>query len=51
VALADGRLHETRERGKNVDWRVDTLVMELTVDENLTLGDVTGQIGNRVSDV
>lgn len=51
VALADGRLHETRERGKDVDGWVDTLVVELTVDENLALGNVTSQIGNRVGDV
>jgi hypothetical protein len=51
VALADGRLHETRERGEDVDGRVDTLVVELTVNEDLALGNITSQIGNRVSDV
>ena len=51
VALADGRLHQTRERGEDVDWRVDTLVVELTVDEDLALGNVTSQIGNGVGDV
>lgn len=50
-ALTDGRLHETRERGKNVDRGVDTLVVELTVNEDLALGNVTSQIGDRVGDV
>ena len=50
-ALTDGRLHETRERGKDVDRGVDTLVVELTVNEDLTFGNVTSQVGNRVGDV
>jgi hypothetical protein len=51
VALADGGLHETRQRGEDVDWRVNTLVVKLTVDEDLALGNVTSQIGNGVGDV
>lgn len=51
VAFANGGLHQTRKRGKNVDGRVDTLVVKLTVNEDLALGNVTSQIGNRVGDV
>jgi len=51
VALANSGLHQTRERGKDVNWRVDTLVVKLTVNEDLTLGNVTSQIRNGVSDV
>lgn len=51
VALADGGLHETRERGEDVDGRVDALVVQLAVDEDLALGDVAGQIGDGVGDV
>ncbi|CRK49095.1 hypothetical protein BN1723_008386, partial [Verticillium longisporum] len=50
-ALANGRLHETRERGKNVDGRVDTTVVHGSVDENLALRDVASQIGNGVGNV
>lgn len=51
VALTDGGFHETRERGEDVDGRVDALVVQLAVDEDLALGDVAGQIGNGVGDV
>jgi len=51
VAFADGRLHQTRQRWQDVDWRVDTLVVQLTVDEDLTFGDVACQVGNRMGDV
>lgn len=47
--------NERRERGKKredaLDRRVDLLVVQLTVDRDLTLRDVTRQIGNRVGDV
>ena len=49
--LTDGRLHETGQGGQDVDGRVDTLVVKLTVNEDLALGDVTGKIGNGVGDI
>lgn len=49
--LTNGRLHKTGERWQDVDGWVDTLVVELTVNEDLTLGNVTSKIGDRVSDV
>jgi hypothetical protein len=49
--LLDGLLHETREGGEDVDGRVDLLVVQLPVDEDLSLGDVASQVRNGVSDV
>ena len=40
AALADGGLHETGEGWKDVDGRVDALVVELTVNEDLSLRNV-----------
>ena len=50
-ALADGGLHETGQRGKYVDGREDLPVVHLTVDVDLPLGDVAGQVRDGVSDV
>lgn len=49
--LFNGFLHETREGGEDVNRRVDLLVVELSVDEDLTFGDVAGQIGNGMGDI
>lgn len=51
TALTNGRLHETREGRKDVDRRAHTLVFQLTVNEDLTLCNVTSQVGNGVSDI
>lgn len=51
AALADSRLHQTGQRRQHVDGRVDTLVGELTVNEDLTLSNVTGQVRDGVSDI
>lgn len=50
-ALADGGLHQTGQRRQHVDGRVDLAIVQLSVDVDLSLGDVASQIGNRVSDV
>lgn len=47
-ALADGGLHETRQRRQHVDRRVDLPVVKLTIDVDLALSDVSRQIGNRM---
>jgi hypothetical protein len=49
--LADRALHKTRQRRQYVDGRIDLTVVELAVDEDLALGDVACQVGNRVGDV
>jgi hypothetical protein len=50
-ALADCRFHESGQRGQDVDRRVDLFVVHLAVDEYLALGDVAGEIRDRVGDV
>jgi hypothetical protein len=49
--FADGTLHETRQGRQHVDGRIDLPVVELTIDENLALRDVAGEIRNRVCDI
>jgi hypothetical protein len=49
--LSNSRLHESGERGQDVDRGVNLLVVELTVDEDLTFCDITSQIGDRVGDI
>ncbi len=49
--LTDSALHETRERGEHVDRRVYLPVVQLTIDEDLALSDVPGEIGNWMRDV
>jgi hypothetical protein len=49
--LTDGRLHQTRQRWQHVHWWVDLPVVQLPVNVDLTLGDVTGQIGDWMGDV
>lgn len=51
TSSTNGRLHQTRQGRKHVDRGVDTLVVQLTIDEDLTLRNVTRQIGNGVSDI
>ncbi len=50
-ALADSRLHKSGQRGKHVNGRVDLLVMKLTVDEDLSFGDIPGKIWDRMVDI
>lgn len=49
--LFDGFLHETGKGGEDVDGRVDLLVVELSVNEDLSLCDVSGKVGDGVGDV
>lgn len=41
MAFADCGFHQTRQRGEDVDGWVDALVVQLTVNEYLALGDVS----------
>ncbi len=50
-ALANSRLHETRERGEHVDRRRNLAVVQLAVDVDLALRNVPRQVGNRVRDI
>ena len=49
--LLNSLLHESGKGRQDVDGRVDLLVVELSVDEDLSLGDVAGQIGNWMGDI
>lgn len=51
MTFANGGFHETGERGKDIDGWVDTLVVELTVNEDLAFGYITRQIGNGMRDI
>ena len=50
-ALSNGRLHQTRQRRKDVNRGENALGMQLTVEVDLSLGNVTRKIGNRVSNI
>ena len=49
--LTNSALHQTRQRGQHVNRWVYLPVVQLTVDEDLALRDVPGEIGNWVRDV
>jgi hypothetical protein len=51
AARTDGRFHETGKRRKDVDGRVDALVVELAINEDLPFSDIPCQIGNGVGDI
>jgi len=48
---SNSRLHESGERGEHVDWWVDLSVVEISVNEDLSLGNVTSQIWDGMSDI
>ena len=50
-AFTDGALHQTRQGWKYVDGRVNLAIVELTIDIDLSLGNVTGQIGYRMRNI
>ena len=51
LAGADPDAHQPREGGKDVDRRVDAAAEEVAREDDLPLGDVAGQVGDRVGDV
>ena len=51
VAFTDSRFHETRKRWKHVDRRVNALVIQLPINEDLALGNVACKIRDRVCNV
>lgn len=50
-ALANGRLHESTQRWQHVDGGIDLSVVQVSVNENLTLCDIACQIGNGMGDI
>ena len=51
VTCTDTVLHQTGQRRQYVDRRVDCLSVQLTIQYDLTFGDVTGQVRNRVCNI
>jgi len=51
ASLTNSGLHQTRERWQDVDGRVDTSVVQLTINKDLALGNITRQVRNRVSNI
>jgi len=49
--LTNSALHQTRKRRQHIDGRVDLPVVELPIDEDLALSNVTSEIRNRMCDV
>jgi hypothetical protein len=49
--LFNGFLHKTRKRGKDVDRRIDLLVMERSINKNLTFCDIASKIWNGMCDI
>ena len=48
---ADAVAHQPRERRQNGDGRVDAAALDLPVENDLSLGDVAGQVRNRVREI
>ena len=49
--ITDSVLHETGQGRQHIDWRVDVLLVHVLIDVDLTLGNVTSKIGDRMSDI
>jgi hypothetical protein len=49
--LTDSTLHEARQGRQDIDGRVDLSVVQLTVDEDLSLCDVTSKIRDGMRDI
>ena len=51
VSLTNAILHQTGKRGQHRDRRINTRLVELAVEDDLPLGDIAGQVRNRVGDI
>jgi hypothetical protein len=49
--LPNGALHKSRKGGEDIDRRVDLAIVQVSVDNNLPLCDVTCQIWDRMGNV
>lgn len=49
--LFDGLLHQTGKGWQHIDWRIDLLVVQLPIDEDLPLRDIACQVGDRMGDI
>ena len=51
VSLTDAVLHQTRQRRKYRDRRINSLTVQVPVQNDLTLCDITRKIRNRMRDI
>ena len=51
IPLANAVFHQTGKRRQDIDRRVDGLSVKRAVKYNLALGDISGQIGDRMGDI
>ena len=51
IPLSDAVLHETGQRRQDIDRRVNGLAIQRTIQNDLSLGDISGQVGDRMGDV
>src|SRR5450759_868155 len=51
LILADALVHQAREARQHVDRREDALAVQASREDDLALGDVPGEVGDRVRDV
>ena len=51
VTFANTVLHQAREAGQHADGRVNALLVQIAVQHNLPLGDITCQVGDGMGDV
>jgi hypothetical protein len=49
--FTDSTLHQSGERGEHIDRWVDTLLMHLSIDIDLTLSDISSKIWNWMGDI
>ena len=49
--FTDRTLHQTRQRWQDVDRGIYLTIVQLPVDKDLSFCDVSGKIGNGVSDI
>ena len=50
-SLTNSRLHQTGQRGQHVNGRIDTALVQSTIQIDLTLGNVSREIGNRMGNI
>ena len=50
-AFTNGRFHESGEGWEHVDGRIDLSVVQVSVNKDLSLGDIPSEIGDGMSDI
>ncbi len=50
-ALADAVLHQPGKRGQHADGRIEPLLVHIPIEHNLSFGDISGQVRDRMGDI